>query len=161
MMGAPSIHAMDILISRSWTQFRMSWYMFFFQAPYLPEFVNRLFDMKFLELIKYKSDSITDEDIETYKYVFSQDGALTGPINYHRANFTFEKRERPKLTHFAPGLFLLGERDLYISKDSAKILQKFYKNLDYKVVEKANHFCQQDNYQEVNKLMREFLEKKQ
>jgi pimeloyl-ACP methyl ester carboxylesterase len=57
----------------------------------------------------------------------------------------------------APGLYLLGEKDLYISKDSGPELQKLFKNLEFKIVPKADHFCQQDEPEEVNRLMREFL----
>lgn len=128
--------------------------------PIIPEIVNSLFDYKSLELIGYKSKTITKEDIEAYKYVFSRDNALTGPINYYRANFSFCKSTKyPKPNSFSPGLYLLGERDLYIRKETGPMLQKQFKNLEFKIIEAANHFCQQDRPDDVNRLMREFLEK--
>uniref|UniRef100_A0A336LSA0 CSON002822 protein n=1 Tax=Culicoides sonorensis TaxID=179676 RepID=A0A336LSA0_CULSO len=161
-MGAPSPIVINRLISTSWTQFRMSWYIFFFQVPWLPETVNRLFDMKALNFIGYKSTFITKDDIEVYKYVFGKEGAFTCPINYYRVNFSFTHTltEHPKPTKYAPGLYLIGERDLYISKDTGPLLQKQFKNLEFKLVPNANHFCQQDQPHEVNKLMREFLSQK-
>lgn len=129
--------------------------------PWLPETSVRLFDLKQLNRIGYKSSQITREDIEVYKHVFGKDGALTGPINYYRANFSFTKKVvHPKPDTFAPGLYLVGERDLYISKETGPLLQKQFKNLELKVVDNANHFCQQDKPEEVNKLMREFLSRK-
>lgn len=130
--------------------------------PWVPETVNRLFDLKALNYIGYKSTSITKEDIEAYKYVFGKDGAFTGPINYYRANFSFTKKvkRQQSLETFSPGLYLVGERDLYISKETGPMLQKQFKNLEFKIVENANHFCQQDQPEAVNKLMREFLSRK-
>lgn len=129
--------------------------------PWLPETSVRLFDLKALNFIGYQSSEVTREDVEVYKYVFGKDGALTSPINYYRANFSFHKKVvHPKPENFAPGLYLVGERDLYISKDSGPRLQKQFKNLEFKIVDKANHFCQQDKPEEVNKLMRDFLSRK-
>lgn len=129
--------------------------------PWLPETSVRLFDLKALNFIGHKSSEITRDDVEVYKHVFGKDGALTAPINYYRANFSFHKKVvQPKPDTFAPGLYLLGESDLYISKETGPMLQKQFKNLEFKVVDKANHFCQQDKPEEVNKLMREFLSRK-
>lgn len=101
------------------------------------------------------------DEIEVYKYVFGKPNALTGPINYYRANFSFNKKvENPKVESFSPGLYLLGENDLYISRETGPLLQKQFKNLDFQIVKKANHFCQQDKPQEVNEIMREFLSRK-
>lgn len=85
-------------------------------------------------------------------------GALTGPINYYRANisaFKVPKQSKPKA--FAPGLYLLGEGDHYISKATGPILQKQFKNLQFEVVEGANHFLQQDAPEKTNALLRKFL----
>lgn len=51
----------------------------FFQMPYLPELMLRTRDLKaFSALMKSKRGakpgSFTDEDVEMYKYTFSQDG---------------------------------------------------------------------------------------
>ncbi|XP_063709836.1 epoxide hydrolase 1-like [Culicoides brevitarsis] len=160
-MGAPSLPVINRMIHSSWKQFRMSWYVFFFQMPWLPETSVRLFDMKSLDFIGHNSTEVTKDDIEVYKHVFGKEGALTGPINYYRANFSFNKEfDIPKPDKFAPGLYLLGEHDLYISKGSGPLLQKEFKNLEFKVVAKANHFCQQDKPKEVNEMMREFLSQK-
>lgn len=129
--------------------------------PWLPETSVRLFDLQQLNHIGYKSSYVTRDDVEVYKYVFGKDGALTGPLNYYRANFSFAKKvAQTKPDTFSPGLYLVGDNDLYISKETGPLLQKQFKNLEFKVVDNANHFCQQDKPEEVNKLMREFLSRK-
>lgn len=92
------------------------------------------------------------------KFVYSISGALTGPINYYRANINplkVQNLSKPKT--YAPGLYLLGENDLYISKGTGPILQKLFKNLQYEVVKDANHFLQQDAPEKTNSIMRTFL----
>ena len=43
--------------------------------------------------LKKNKGNFTAEMVEAYKYVFSQPGALTAPINYYRCMFK-QKRER-------------------------------------------------------------------
>jgi epoxide hydrolase 4 len=159
MMDAPPSPVFQKIISSSWTQFKMSWYIFFYQMPRLPEFAVRMFDLKVLNVIKSKTGGTTDEDLEAFKYTFTKKGALTYPINYYRANFNFTKRKVQKPGTFAPGLYLIGEHDLYISKDTGPLAKKYYENLDYQVVSGANHFAQQDAPETVNTMIRTFLNK--
>ena len=48
--------------------------------------------------LKKNKGNFTSEMVEAYKYVFSQPGALTAPINYYRCMFNQkrEKRGAPK-----------------------------------------------------------------
>lgn len=162
MMGAPSAQAWRqvILSSEFWDQFKKSWYIFYFQMPRLPEFTISLNDFAVFKTVgsNKKSDTYTDEDMEAYKYTFSRPGALTPPINYYRANISLYKKTNSAIpTTFAPGLYLLGEDDLYISKATGAALQKFFKNLQYEVVPGTNHFLQQDAPEKTNAIIRKFL----
>jgi hypothetical protein len=54
-------------------------YMFFYMLPYLPEIALSAFDfMAFAKMLRRKKPKdispVTDEDIEAYKYTFSQPG---------------------------------------------------------------------------------------
>ncbi|XP_065090945.1 epoxide hydrolase 1-like [Ochlerotatus camptorhynchus] len=161
MMDAPSRGVARKLIFSSKEQFKMSWYMFFFQMPKLPEFFIRMNDLKTFEMALGKH--CTPEEVEAFKYTFSKKGALTPPINYYRANFASTSKwtpNPPKDIPHVPGLYLLGENDLYISKATGEMLQKRFNNLEFKIIPGTGHFVQQENPDMVNKLMREFLEKK-
>jgi hypothetical protein len=72
MLDAPPSPVFQKLVSGSWTQFKMSWYIFFYQMPKLPEFAVRMFDLKLLEVIKSKSGKTTNEDLEAFKYTFTK-----------------------------------------------------------------------------------------
>lgn len=140
-------------------QFMMSWYVFFFQMPFLPEFSSRLSDLKIFERMNIKSE----EDLEAYKYVYSKvtgkQGAFTGPINYYRAAAKFLVLDTPikRPSMFPPGLLLLGEGDKYISRACGKLTKKLYDNLQFKLIRGANHFAQQHAPDETNRMIREFI----
>lgn len=158
MIGGPPSEVWHRSITSSIKQFLMSWYVFYFQMPFLPEYTTRLNDLQIFKVMKHKNDA----DLEAYKYVFSQEGALTGPINYYRAAAKFLYPDPPlkRPTSFAPGLYALGEGDKYISRDSGKMAQKFYDNLEFKIIEGGNHFAQQHVPDATNRLIREFIERK-
>lgn len=126
----------------------------------LPEFKFSLRDYEELLIIcsNKLNKNFTEEDLEAYKYTFSKPGALTGPINYYRRNLTlFDERRSPKIINYAPGLFILGERDQYISKTSGRHMQKEFQNLRFETVPDANHFVQQNAPEKTNALIRDFL----
>jgi pimeloyl-ACP methyl ester carboxylesterase len=71
-------------------QLLRSWYMFFFQLPWIPEYVIGLnsfaaLDRTFIETVARKG-TFSDADIELYKEALSWPGALTAAVNYYRAN---------------------------------------------------------------------------
>ena len=71
-------------------QLLRSWYMFFFQIPRLPEAIISSSNFARLEYVfkdkVVRAGAFTDEDIEAYKEALRRPGALTGAINYYRAN---------------------------------------------------------------------------
>lgn len=158
MIGGPPSEVWNKLIASRLKQFLMSWYIFYFQMPFLPEFTTSLNDFKIFQVMEHSSP----DDLEIYKYVFSQEGALTGPINYYRAaaKFLFPDPPLPRPSSYVPGLFMIGEGDKYVSRDCGKLAQRRFEQLDFKLIKGANHFAQQHAPEETNRLIREFLEKK-
>ncbi|KAF7243531.1 Epoxide hydrolase 4 [Varanus komodoensis] len=77
-------------------------YYYFFQMPWFPELMFTINDFKTLKNfftsqssgIGRKGCRLTAEDIDAYLYVFSQPGALTGPINHYRNFFSLRFRLR-------------------------------------------------------------------
>lgn len=50
-----------------------------------------------------------------------------------------------------------GANDEYICRDSLECMKTQYANIEIKVVENAKHFLQQEEPEQVNKLIRDFL----
>ena len=94
-------------------------------------------------------------------------GAFTAAINYYRANFSFKKTKddnndqfaasKPKKIDGSNGMFVLGERDKYISPKSLQLTAKEYPKMRVEVVPKASHFLQHHAATATNDLIRDFL----
>jgi epoxide hydrolase 4 len=150
-------------------QLRRSWYMFFFQLPRVPEWWARAGD--FARLAKmYRQTSVrpgafSDDDIEAYKEALRQPGALTGSINYYRANVLRSLFRRGVETPAdqnvrvrVPTLFIYGEQDMAIIPSTVRDLGRFidasYRELR---ISDTGHWVQNEAVDEVNTALLEFL----
>lgn len=89
-------------------------------------------------------------------------GAFTSGINYYRANFSrpddAQAGENPqRKIDGSNGMFVLGERDKYISSKSLKLATKIYPKMRVEVIPKARHFLQHHAATATNNLIRDFL----
>lgn len=133
--------------------------MFFFQGPVVPELALRMYDLRFFETFLNKSGTVTKQDVEAYKFIYSRSDAFKYPINYYRANLKFTSSNAiEKLTDCPKGLYILGDLDTAISKDTAESMLKLYDNVTVKTIN-GKHIIQQDKPQETNQMIRNFLEK--
>ncbi|XP_006001130.1 epoxide hydrolase 4 [Latimeria chalumnae] len=146
------------------SQFIKSSYYFFFQVPWVPEFMFTINDFKSLKYlftshttgIGRRGCRLTKEDIDAYLYVFSQSGALTGPINHYRNIFSCLPLKKHEVT--SPTLLLWGEKDAFLELDMAEITKRHVKNhFRLSIVSGASHWLQQDQPDVVNKLIWTFL----
>jgi epoxide hydrolase 4 len=144
-------------------QLAKSWYMFFFQLPWLPERVVRANNWKGLRRELQRDNhpgAFTGEDIARYIEAWSQPGAITAMLNYYRAAFrqtpwATEARMRPIP---APTLVVFGERDHYLRHQLAEPHPADVPNLDRVVrLPQASHFVQNDAPDEVNRLLIDFF----
>ncbi|XP_046366750.2 epoxide hydrolase 4-like [Haliotis rufescens] len=135
------------------SQFRKSWYTFFFQVPFLPEFMLRRNDMKILEIIF--TETCNTEDVEAYKYAFSRPGAATAAINYYRAKIQFPVRRIPKIS--CPVLTIWGCKDAALETGLAAAASAVVDNHTVKYIEEACHQVIIDTPDQVNRHMTDFL----
>ncbi|HUS09993.1 MAG TPA: alpha/beta hydrolase [Pyrinomonadaceae bacterium] len=126
-------------------QLALSWYMFFFQIPRLPEWLIarqnfRIIERTFQQKVGRKH-SFTQQDVERYKEAARQPGALTGALNYYRANLfarLFPRKQASDRQHRnrgiqIPTLFIYGEKDSAIIPATVRGLEK-YIDADYREV---------------------------
>ncbi|XP_055342687.1 epoxide hydrolase 4-like [Paramacrobiotus metropolitanus] len=146
-------------------QLLMSWYIFMFQLPFLPEFFLSSSDLKFLEEIftvapmGAKPGTYQEEDIEAFKYTFSSAKAFTAPINYYRNLFRFNP---PKPIKFQPLPFpilvIFGTGDRAISPETALLSGQFAGGIfELKYVEGASHWVNEEEPEVVNNTIAKFL----
>ncbi|KAG8280257.1 Epoxide hydrolase 4 [Homalodisca vitripennis] len=77
IMNAPHPVVFRKMMIKRFSQFRKSWYIFFFQLPYLPEMYMRIKDMSKINKLftsKKSPSPYTAEDIEAYKFTFGKPG---------------------------------------------------------------------------------------
>jgi len=144
-------------------QLLKSWYMFFFQVPWLPERLAAAGG--WLALRRTLTDaslpgSFTAADIELYVEAWSRPGAIRGMINYYRAAlrqppWRAEGRIRPVL---APTLVIFGEQDRYLRHQIAEPYRADVPNLERVVLlPGATHFVNNDEPELVNRLLADFF----
>lgn len=78
MMGGPPFEIYSKLVFSTMDQFKKSWYTFFFKIPFLPELLMQSGDFKMFNVLNDEkfSKTCTPDDLEVYKYVFSQPGRV-------------------------------------------------------------------------------------
>jgi len=150
----------------SLTQLRRSWYIFFYQVPFIPEMLlqsndieifARIFCEKPMGMINEKN--MTTDDLEVFKYTFSQKGTATAAINYYRALFRHQK-DYSKFKLAMPVLIVWGCQDKALGEELADASQKYCSDVRLKKIRNASHWVQQDTPDEVNKYMEDFLNEK-
>jgi pimeloyl-ACP methyl ester carboxylesterase len=150
-------------------QLLRSWYMFFFQLPTIPEWWIRRDDFagvgKTLRATS-RPGTFSAEEIEVLKSALREPGAVTGGINYYRANLRaflgrgFGAKEiRPHERVRVPTLFIYGERDFAILPETVAGVAD-YVDAPYTELRlgRSNHWVQQESPSEVNAALLSFLE---
>ena len=144
-------------------QLARSWYMLFFQLPWLPELAVRArgwWALRQLFENEASPRAYTPQDIERYVEAWSQPGAPTGMINYYRAALRqtpgrTEARIRPVE---APTLVIWGERDRHLAAELAEPERADVPNLERVVrLPEASHWVHQDEPEEVSQLLIDFF----
>jgi pimeloyl-ACP methyl ester carboxylesterase len=146
-------------------QKKKSWYIGFFQIPWLPEFLMRLGRAKvivgaFRNTAVHK-ENFPDELMEVYRENAMGKGALTGMINWYRAAFgggglSGDTVEIPMID--VPTLMLWGEQDMALSKASTIGTEEWVSNLTLRYLSDASHWVQQDAPQAFNAALSAWLQ---
>lgn len=145
-------------------QLLASWYMFFFQIPFLPEWLIRRNNFALLENSLKKStaekDIFTSAVIAEYKKSWREPFALEAMVNYYRANIVRRLFAKPKTTNkiSVPTLFIYGEQDFAILPETVKgigeIIDAPYEEFR---IPTSGHWVQQEASGDVTEILRDFL----
>jgi len=148
---------------RTFSQVRRSWYLFFFQLPWLPEAVIRAWDYAIVRrVLRGASDrqaTSSADDLQAYTTALSQPGALTAALNYYRAAFRSFWREPMQVTSpiTVPTLVIWGERDPYLGLRLLKNLDRWVPDLRIQRIPDAGHWVHIQAREKVTPLIIEFL----
>ena len=160
IMNVPHPAVMKRFLQRDLEQLRRSWYVFFFQLPWLPEAGMRRDNWRGAEYALRGSGKIhtfTNEDIEKYKEAWSRPGAMTAMINWYRAALQYQpplpKDPRIKV----PTLMMWGMKDFALSHRMARPSMDYVDEGNLIFFPEATHWVQRDAADEVNHYLVDFL----
>jgi pimeloyl-ACP methyl ester carboxylesterase len=162
ILNAPHPAAYRAELRRNPGQWLRSWYVLFFQVPWLPELVLGACDFALLErawrLQPVHTGAFAAGDIPAYKQALRGPGALTGPIHYYRAALRYPRDlyGEPQAVP-VPTLLVWGERDPYLSVRLTDGLSRWVPDLCVERIADASHWIQNDVPDHVNGLLARFF----
>jgi pimeloyl-ACP methyl ester carboxylesterase len=148
---------------RTWAQLKKSWYVFFFQIPWLPErllrargaqAIERAFAGMAIDKARFPA-AVTDE----FRRNALEPGALKAMINYYRAAL----RAGSKAMNPEPGvietptLMIWGEEDSALGKATTVGTDKYVRDLTLRYLPGVSHWVQQEAPEKVNAMIEAWL----
>ena len=153
VMNVPHPQVFSDVLRTSWAQKRKSWYVAFFQLPWLPEALLGASGARGIG--KAFTDSAVNKAnfpasvIDHYCANARQPGALTAMINYYRANFPNIMGE-PAAKITVPTLMIWGEQDVALDMALTQGYGPLVDDFTLVTLPDASHWVQQDAPEAVN-----------
>ncbi|GAC1519478.1 MAG: alpha/beta hydrolase [Herpetosiphon sp.] len=143
-------------------QMLRSWYIGLFQLPWLPEWIIRAANYRFVEQafrgMAVHPESFGDDVVAHYKAALAQPGAARAAVNYYRAART-GTAEMTFVDPVAkmPVQVIWGEQDTALGKELNDGLARYVPDLTIHFIPDASHWVQQDRPDLVNQYLLDFL----
>lgn len=161
VMNVPHPAAFQKHIRSSVAQLRRSWYMFFFQIPYLPEWgLTRNNAATMTKMMRSSSlpDTFSEEDLATYRQAWLQPNAMRSMIHWYRALLRSGGRGSGATRRISvPTLILWGKQDIALGFEMAEDSLNWCDDGRLIAYENATHWVQNDLPHEVNQALIAFL----
>lgn len=148
---------------RTWKQLRRSWYIFFFQVPWLPERLLLRNDAEpirdaFVEMAVDKS-RFSDEVTDVFREAALRPDAMRSMINYYRAGMRGIRRARSEeLTRIdTPTLMIWGLEDSALGRETTEGTEEHVADLTLRYLPGVSHWVQQEAPEVVNTMMLAWL----
>jgi pimeloyl-ACP methyl ester carboxylesterase len=160
ILNSPHPAVMKRFLQRDLEQLRRSWYIFFFQLPWLPEAGMRAQDWRgMIKAIREsgKANTFTNEDIKKYKASWSQPGTLTTMLNWYRAAVRYPMTLSNDQCVRVPTLMMWGMNDAALTHRLARPSMDYCNEGSLLFFPEATHWVQRDEADEVNRHLLEFV----
>jgi len=158
----------DAIKEGTFAQLLKSWYIIYFQTPYLPEHkllknnCTWLLRVMSLSGIPGKKSPVPADSVPLYLQAWTEPGAMTAMLNYYRcfgiaANLTMinEYESNPMIK--PPTLILWGKQDIALEAELAPRSANYCDNGRMKIFEDGSHWLQHDKPQEVTEELLSFF----
>jgi pimeloyl-ACP methyl ester carboxylesterase len=159
VINVPHPRVMRLFMMKHVRQMLHSWYIFFFQLPYLPEALFSAFQFRVCQRSLVRSSrpgAFSAEDLAHYRAAWSQPGALTAMINWYRALFRHRARF-PDRTVRVPTRILWGQRDVFLLAAMAQESLRYCTDGELFTFANATHWLQHEEPARVSELLADFF----
>ncbi len=160
VINVPHLSVMKAQVRRNFTQMRKSWYVLFFQLPWLPEKLARMGNwnaaVQSLRLSSHPG-TFTDADLDTYRQAWSQPKAYTSMLNWYRAVLRKPLAAPATRRIKVPTLLIWGAQDRFLGREMAQPSIDLCDDGRLVFIEEATHWVQHEEADQVNELMGGFL----
>lgn len=160
IMNVPHPAVMKRFLQRDLEQIRRSWYVFFFQLPWLPESGMRQDNWRGAQRAlrgSGKIDTFTTDDVVKYKEAWSRPGAMTAMINWYRAIMRYQPPMPKDLRVKVRTLMMWGMKDFALSHRMARPSMDYVDEGNLIFFPEATHWVQHDAAEEVNHYLVDFI----
>lgn len=161
IMNVPHPAVFAEVVARSPAQRKKSWYVAFFQLPWLPEAMMKASKARavrraFHDMAVDKS-RFPEPVLEHYAQNALRPGAMTAMINYYRAAVRHRLTERPWPPIETPTLIVWGEDDAALGVETLEGTEAYVKDLTIRRLPGVSHWVQQEAPEAVNAILAEWL----
>ena len=160
VLNVPHPSVMRRYIYTSLPQALRSWYMFFFQIPWLPEAFLSAFDFRNASRALTASSrpgTFSAEDLAQYRKAWSHPGALTAMVNWYRAAIRYRTPFRDRTVRI-PTRILWGERDKFLMPEMAQESLRYCANGELFTLADASHWLQHEEPEKVSEMLIKFFQ---
>ncbi|MDR3463749.1 MAG: alpha/beta fold hydrolase [Beijerinckiaceae bacterium] len=155
IMNVPHPSIFRAVLRRSWAQKKRSWYVLFFQLPWLPEAMltakrARAVAGAFRGMAVDKS-AFPKEVLDHYRANALRPGAMTAMLNYYRANARRLLRDGgPVPVIEVPTLMIWGEEDQALGLELTEGYTPYVADFTLERLPRVSHWVQQEAPAQVN-----------
>lgn len=164
IMNVPHPTVFRRVLRSSWRQRGRSWYILFFQLPWLPEKALTAGGAKAVERaftgMACNPDAFPPDVLTRYRQNALAPGAATAMINFYRANFRSVGQAQATAPVRVPTLMIWGEKDTALGLELTEGYDGLVDDLTLVRLPDASHWVQQDAPDAVNAAMRGWLDEK-
>lgn len=160
-INVPHPQVMARHLRRSPRQLLRSWYMLFFQLPWLPEALLRCCSWR-LPTAALRNTSLpgtfSTADLKRYREAWSQPGACSAMLNWYRAAFRRASLPSPNPRIRVPTLLIWGAGDRFLGRELAPPSIERCDRGRLEFLEQATHWVHHEQADRVNDLLIRFFQ---
>jgi pimeloyl-ACP methyl ester carboxylesterase len=142
-------------------QRKRSWYIFFYQLPWLPERVLSRDGCTYLKKaleVTSRRGTFSEDDLRVYGEAWAQPGALTAMLNWYRAGLRARPSRPPSPRVTVPTLLIWGTKDRFLGEELAQPSLGHCDHGRLARIEEATHWVQHEEPERVNALIGDFFQ---